>query len=311
MSLLSINPKELPLDLQQARTAIVGISVVVTCVVHLISINLFVQYKTNFNIFVASTYYFGILAAVAKLFYELDPYNQEKATNIGEVALAVAMSLHETLVVYRFTILSANKFKISRLSRPIWASIWIACLYRIIAEFLPKEGGFIVAKIIASYLFYAYIVIMDIVLSMISFKLIYEIKKNLLMGTPDTRALALVRSVQRLIGSEIVIALTALFLNLPLSDDPKEPINALVKPLTDFCIYLAGYCALVYAASLMKLITLRPHLKNDPSMLSPQAQAAIKDSIKASSRMALEDAAVKDSQKVLPVQSELGTTKIL
>jgi hypothetical protein len=262
-------------SLVPARLALAILSLMVTMFIKHLSADLYLKHRNLFNTVTTTTYFLGLLAAISKLFFESSPSFLNSANHLGEVCIALAMALHETMHIWRYTILLAGTAVNVQWRVLVWATIWMACLYRIAAEFLPINEQTEGIKLAAGYTFYGYTASMDILVSSLSLRIMYQIKLAIMSGRRDKRAIGLLRRVQIIILAELVTALVALFLNLPIDDANLAIIS---KPATDLCIYIAGYCALLYSSNLMLLIKYKPNNNANNYILS-KPEPAVKPSL--------------------------------
>ena len=281
LSLVSLQTQSMAVN--EGRLALAIISCFITGYIKFLSADLYFRHKTLFNTMTVGTYYLGILSAIAKLFYESEDVRYPSAVQLGEVAIAVAMALHETLVVWRFTILMAGRLSYSKYRWVAWVSIWITCLFRVIMEFvvptqqtdlaLSTDPTAIAAKLTSSYMFYGYVAIMDILISAFTLRYIYEVKKQLMESRTESKAIRLFESTTRIIGVELLIAVFALFLNIPYPD-ASSTWTGITKPFTDVCIYCAGLCAFEYSSLLLTLIKYKPSQAGNQYAMSKNAAIA-------------------------------------
>lgn len=144
-------------------------------------ISMFLSNKSNINKALWLTYSFGILSNISKLAYEMFPGSITSAYQLGEVSLVLAVGLHETIAVYRFGIVSYQQIKFpDGLKYGVVALTVLLGLFRISVEFTPCTDNSLVSWG-ASFLFYGYLGVMDVVISSISLKIIYEIKKKIIL----------------------------------------------------------------------------------------------------------------------------------
>lgn len=221
---------------------------------------------------IISMHHLLLLSSLSRVFYEADPTAFFSTRILSEMGLALAISIHETVQIKRWKILIGQWKKVKNIKYlMIFLSlyIWTSCLLRIISILLNLDQ---LARLnsstqavrsldkISLFLFYASMGLLDLIISLSSWKLIADMKIRTKSFQAIDKLRRLRKIVQYILDFQIFFLLLALLIGLPSSGSSESETRVFIS-ISHMFIYLAAYVAFLYSVNFTDMM--RYNLSNN------------------------------------------------
>lgn len=200
-----------------------------------------------------------LLSSLSRVFYESDPTAFFSTRVLSELCLALAIAIHETVYIKRWEILMIDQWKkvknIQYAMILLRLFIWTCCVLRIIsilinldhnARSIVSTGAVSSLDQASLFLFYSSAGLLDLIISLCSWKLIADIKVRTKSFQAMDKVQKFRKIVQYILDFHIFFILLALLIGLPSSGSSESALRVF-RSISHMFIYLAAYVAFLYS----------------------------------------------------------------